>query len=314
MSPNPIRRRYVPGHPLALRQVLGGLRHGGGDPCCRWDGASLRWATGTPIGPALVRIAAVPAEAAIDAEGWGSGAQWVLDGLPELLGSRDNPDEFAALVTHDVLARALRSYPGLRVMRTRRVFDSFAAACIEQRVTGKEAFYAWGRLVRRFGTQPPGPPELATGLRVPPTPRAWRSIPQWEWLQAGVDKSRRSALLAGARAADEVERTLTVSHEEADTRLRTLPGAGRWTSAEVRQRAHGDPDAFSFGDYHIPKNVSYALTGQALDDDACEELLEPYRGHRFRVQRLIELSGFARPRRGPRMTLPTHTPTRQRVR
>ena len=30
------------------------------------------------------------------------------------------------------------------------------------------------------------------------------------------------------------------------------------------------------------------------------ELLEPYRGHRYRVLRLIELSGLAPPRRGPR--------------
>ena len=45
-----------------------------------------------------------------------------------------------------------------------------------------------------------------------------------------------------------------------------------------------------------------------LDDDACTEILEPYRGHRFRVQSLLGLVGRRRPRRGPRMTLPTHTP------
>ena len=36
--------------------------------------------------------------------------------------------------------------------------------------------------------------------------------------------------------------------------------------------------------------------------------IEPYRGHRFRVQRLHELDGAARPRRAPRMTRPTHLP------
>jgi hypothetical protein len=30
------------------------------------------------------------------------------------------------------------------------------------------------------------------------------------------------------------------------------------------------------------------------------ELLEPYRSHRYRVQRLVEMSGVAPPRRGPR--------------
>jgi hypothetical protein len=45
-----------------------------------------------------------------------------------------------------------------------------------------------------------------------------------------------------------------------------------------------------------------------LDDDACTEILEPYRGHRFRVQMLLLMAGFRVPRRAPRMSLPTHTP------
>jgi hypothetical protein len=54
--------------------------------------------------------------------------------------------------------------------------------------------------------------------------------------------------------------------------------------------------------------VSYALIGEELDDDGCAELIEPYRGHRFRVQRLLELAGITHPRFGPRKALPTHTP------
>ena len=73
--------------------------------------------------------------------------------------------------------------------------------------------------------------------------------------------------------------------------MRSLPGIGVWTSAEVRFRAHGDADAVSFGDYHIAKNVGWALTGQEVDDDGLAELLEPYRPHRYRVQRLVELGG-----------------------
>ena len=45
--------------------------------------------------------------------------------------------------------------------------------------------------------------------------------------------------------------------------------------------------------------------GTPLDDDALAELLEPWAGHRYRVQRLLELGGHHRPRRGARMTLPT---------
>jgi len=76
---------------------------------------------------------------------------------------------------------------------------------------------------------------------------------------------------------------------------------GAWTAAEVRQRAHGDPDAVSVGDVHLAGQVVYALTGAVDGDDArMLELLEPYAGHRYRAVRMVELSGVARPRRGPR--------------
>jgi 3-methyladenine DNA glycosylase/8-oxoguanine DNA glycosylase len=99
-----------------------------------------------------------------------------------------------------------------------------------------------------------------------------------------------------------------MSAEAASTRLRALRGLGIWTSAEIRQRSHGDPDAFSFGDFHVAANVSWALTGRVLDDAGVALVIERYRGHRYRVQRLLELDGVGRPRRGPRRTLPSHLP------
>jgi hypothetical protein len=45
-----------------------------------------------------------------------------------------------------------------------------------------------------------------------------------------------------------------------------------------------------------------------VDDDGLAELLEPYRPHRYRVQRLVELAGLRRPRHGPRMAPRTHLP------
>ena len=72
-------------------------------------------------------------------------------------------------------------------------------------------------------------------------------------------------------------------YDEADRRLRSLPGVGVWTSAEVRQRALGDPDAVSFGDYHVAKDVGWALTGTPFDDAELAEFLEPWRPHRGRV-------------------------------
>ena len=67
----------------------------------------------------------------------------------------------------------------------------------------------------------------------------------------------------------------------------------------MAQRALGLPDEVSFGDYHVAKDIGWALTGTPVDDDGLAELLEPYAGHRYRVQRLLELGGHHRPRRGP---------------
>ncbi len=159
-------------------------------------------------------------------------------------------------------------------------------------------------------------------MRVFPDPRTWRRIPSWEWHRAGVEGVRAETIIRAASVADTLERLLTLGHQEADRRLRTIPGIGVWTSAEARQRAAGDPDAVSVGDYHLKNVVGWALAGKDRStDEEMLALLEPFRGHRHRVTRLIGLSrgngtgtgavsggrqGIARygaggpPRRGPR--------------
>jgi hypothetical protein len=48
--------------------------------------------------------------------------------------------------------------------------------------------------------------------------------------------------------------------------------------------------------------VAWALAGEPRGtDEHMLELLEPYRGQRGRVLRLLELAGAGAPRRGPRM-------------
>jgi 3-methyladenine DNA glycosylase/8-oxoguanine DNA glycosylase len=162
-------------------------------------------------------------------------------------------------------------------------------------------------LVHRFGEPAPGA-GAGRGLWVQPSPETVRMIPSWEWLRLHVDPARSRAVVRAAQVSRSLERTAGFPADEADRRLRSLPGVGVWTSAEVRFRALGDADAVSFGDYHIAKNVGWALTGEEVDDDGLAELLEPYRPHRYRVQRLVELAGLSRPRRGPRMAPRRHLP------
>lgn len=301
-------RRWAPGYPVEPQLVLGGLRRGGGDPAYRFDAVTRTvWrATRTPDGPVTLRV--TPVSGGVEAQAWGPGAEWALDGVPELLGAADSWDGFEPLPEHLPLIRAARLFASYRVPRTRAVFEAMAGAGIEQVVTGQEAFRAWRLLVYAYGEPAPGPgAELR--MAVPPGPHEWRLIPSWQWLRAGVEGRRSRVVITAATRAAALERTLALDDmAEVERRLRSLPGVGVWTAAEVRQRAHGDADAFSFADYHVSRSVSYALIGEELDDDGCAELIEPYRGHRFRVQRLLELAGIGHPRRGPRKALPTHVP------
>lgn len=146
-----------------------------------------------------------------------------------------------------------------------------------------------GYLLRKFGEPAPGAPHL----RVPPPPEVWVRIPSWEWHRSGLEAVRARTIIGAARVARRLE------EEPSERRLRSLPGIGVWTAAEVRQRAAGDPDAVSVGDYHLPGLVGWALAGRKVDDAGMLELLEPYAGHRYRVTRLLESSGKHPPRRGP---------------
>ena len=106
--------------------------------------------------------------------------------------------------------------------------------------------------------------------------------------------------------AARLEQAVDMEPADAARRLSAVPGIGIWTVAEIAQRALGDTDALSVGDYHLSQNVGWALAGRPLDDAGMVELLEPWRPHRYRVVRLLECSGVAKPRFGPRLTIQDH--------
>lgn len=303
-----LTRTYRPSRPLQLGSVVRIFRRGAGDPTS-WSDRSRTWvfAWRVPTGPVTLRLVDRARDGEVEAEAWGEGAEWILDRLPALLGEDDDDAGFVA--HHDVVAEARRRFDGWRVPASGLVVQALIPTVIEQRVTGKEAFAAYRMLVRHNGTPAPG---IGADLRlvVPPEPRTWALIPSWEWLRAGVDGARSRPAVTVATRAGRLEETVGMPWLDARRRIESLPGVGRWSSAEVAQRALGDPDAVSFGDYHVAKNIGWALTGTPVDDDGLAELLQPYAGHRYRVQRLLELAGAMRPRRGPRFTLPTHLPGR----
>ena len=286
---------WSPGYPLSLRSTLGPLRRGSGDPTQLVDSHGQWWrACRTPDGPGTLLLAQAGDE--IRCRAWGPGAHWLLAGVPELLGVRDDPTAFVA--HHDFVAEAHRRHPGLRVTRTRLVMEALVPAILEQLVTGTEAKRSWRELVRRFGEPAPGPAPV--GLTVMPEPATWVRLPDWEWHRAGVDGRRRQTLIAAARVAPALERTVDLPPVEAKRLLRTVPGIGVWTAAEVSSRAYGDVDAVSVGDFHLAATIGWALLGRPVDDHEMLQLLEPYRPQRLRAIVLILAAGPGKPRFAPR--------------
>lgn len=306
----PATADFAPGRPVPLEAILGVYRHGAGDPTFHSAPGVVWRAARTPDGPVTLRLQHQSAGDGdrIVAHAWGSGAQWTLDGLPELLGAADDAQDFE--IHHDTLRRAAKEQQHWRVARSRLMIDSLLPAIIEQRVTGKQAFGAYRQLVRRHGAPAPGSADVVAAMRlmVPPDIAGWRRIPSWEWLRAGVDGRRADTVQRVLQVAPRLAECCDLPREKAWQRLRSISGIGVWTAAEAMQRAAGDADAVSFGDYHVAKDIGHALTGAPVDDVELERLLRPYAGHRYRVQYLVMSGRLGAPRRGPRLAIPTHLP------
>lgn len=277
------------------------LQHGAGDPCHRRDADGAIWRTSRlDTGPVTYRIHQDTPQQ-VSAQAWGTGSDELIATLPELLGSNDDPDSFDPIA--EIAQRAHSRLRGLRVPRTGRVIESLVPAVVEQRIVGVDAFAAWRRIVTKFGETPPGPAPV--GMRLPPRTEVWQQIPTWDWHQAGIEQHKANTIALAASYAGRLEAAArTADAAEVYRMLTALPGIGIWTAAEVGHRALGDADAAPIGDYHLP-----ALLGEALGDgtpvphEECEAFLEPWRPHRYRLVRLLELTpGARRERRGPRMS------------
>ncbi|HJT96548.1 MAG TPA: DNA-3-methyladenine glycosylase 2 family protein [Mycobacterium sp.] len=281
--------------PASPGLTLSPLRRGRGDPCYHDgpDGAIWRTAL-TGSGPVTARITR-SAPDTFDCEAWGNGAAEFTETLPAQLGADDDASGFRP--DEPTIAELARRVPHLRLGRSGRVLESLVPAILEQRVYGMDARRAWRKLVTKFGAPAPGP--APAHMRVPPGAEVWRRIPSWEFHLANVDPGRARTIVGCAQRADSLERLTTRPAEQARAALTSLPGVGEWTAAETAQRAFGDADALSVGDFHLAKMVGWRLVGHAIDDPAMVELLEPLRPHRYRAVRLLEVTGQAH---APRVT------------
>ena len=270
-------------------------RHGPGDPTIRIDRRGMWRATYTPEGPATMRLDVDGAE--VTGTSWGPGAAWVIDRLDRLVGADDHS---SLRPVHPQVRELQGRLGGLRIGASHAVLEALVPAIIEQKVTSYEAHQSYRRMVYALGEPAPGPQKL----RVPPDPRVLCAQPYWVFHRFGIERKRADVVRAVCARAGRLEECCELTLEEVSRRLLSFKGVGPWTVAEVGARALGDPDAVSVGDYHLPHLVSWVLAGEPrADDDRMLELLEPYRGERGRVIRLIECGASLPPRRAPRVRI-----------
>ena len=253
-------------------------------------------ASRTPAGTATLHL--ILGDGVVEAEAWGDGSDWALAYVPELLGFSDDPTTFRP--DHPTLRDLHLRAVGARFGATRSVFEVLVPTILGQKVTTRESHRGYRRLVEAHGEPAPGPGEL----RVPPSPEVLADLPYFDFHPLGIERKRADIIRRAAARVDRLEEVVRMTREDAVRRLMAFEGVGPWTAAFVMAAALGDADAVPVGDYHLPNMVSWALAGEPRADDArMLELLEPYRGHRGRVVRLLKQAGVHAPKYGPRSTI-----------
>jgi 3-methyladenine DNA glycosylase/8-oxoguanine DNA glycosylase len=225
----------------------------------------------------------------LDVQAYGNFAALLLE---ETLRGLNQDDLYFSFATKDTgVLRLHRSLPGLRLLRVPWLYDMTCSAILQQRIRTVDAMRDWRRIVQRWGGQG------FFGLRAFPAAETLAKVAQFELEALGIDAQRSRTLLRFARELHFAPLKPGMSFAELRRRLFRVSGIGPWTTESVLGYGAGDADAAIPGDLHLPHLVSYALAGEPEgSDERMMELLEPFRGHRFRIIRLLCESRLAVPR------------------
>ena len=282
--------------PLDLVGTCRPMIDGSGDPTWEISAGRLRRGLNTPEGPAGIELRLTEGGLAVEAHG--DGARWITPRVARMVGLEDDPHGFDPRL-HPLVGRLAARRPWLRIGASLRLWDAVVPVVLGQRVTVGEARRSWWRLVRRYGSPAPG----LDGLFVPPSPRVVARVSLAEWHRVGVERGRAETIRRVISVLPALERAAAQSSAEFQRAAVTVPGVGPWTATALAAGVLGDPDAVLLGDLHLPHNICWALAREPRgSDERMVELLEPWRGHRGRVVRLLRGSGNSAPRRGPRYT------------
>ena len=209
-----------------------------------------------------------------------------------LLALDDCPD--VPLIPDDPLWRLPTRIRRFRLGRVPWVYEAVVQTILHQRVSGSEAGHNWNRLCRRYG-------ESWEGLFSVPAPKRLLALSPAEFASCGIEQKRMIPIKEAAFRIQSYFPPET-SLEDIGRTVLACRGVGVWTEQYVRGHFLADADAVPLGDYALPKTVSYFFEQNAKGtDDDMLRLLEPYRGHRFRILNWLEWADAGPPRRGARL-------------
>ena len=246
-----------------------------------------------PSGP--VTAAVTHQATTLHLELWGNGADELVSQIGDQLGiSMPLLGEEAA-----ELPRQLMRLKAAGLRRTQRgsnrTVETLVPIVLQQLVTWREAAASWRSLLMEYGSKAPGPHEL----RCPPSldTLAHLSLPDYRRLGVAAKRAKTIQAVCGAMI-----RYQDSPLEKQQRAILSVPGIGPWTTEFYKGLELGDPDAVPTGDYHLPSTVAWALKAQRQATDMeMLELLQPFRGFRFDILRLIMGANISVPRRNPRM-------------
>ena len=269
------------------------MADGASDPTWHFGADRVVRAMSSPEGPVTVELALTGD--GVLARSWGPGSEWLAPRVHRLVGTVAPPGFRADL--HPVVHRLHRTHPGMRFGASLRLADVVVPTVLGQRVTSREARRSWWALVNWLGAPAPGP----WALRLPPEPATVARLSDAQWHRLGVERQRADAIRRLHALLGSLQAAADRSSAELQARLCAVPGIGPWTATGLAANVVGDTDAVLLGDLHLPHNVCFALAGEPRGSDGrMLELLEPWRGQRARVVRLLARAGRRAPRRGPR--------------
>ena len=226
---------------------------------------------------------------ALEVSACGSHAETLLE---ETAAGLSQDDLYASFATRDSgVWRLHRRLPGLRLLRVPWMYDMTCSAILQQRIRTVDAMRDWRRIAQRWGAMAP------MGLRAFPAAEMLARVPMFELESLGIDPRRARTLLRFAQESRFVPLKTDMSFAVLRGHLFGISGIGPWTTETVLGFGAGDADAAIPGDLHLPHLVCYALAGEPVgSDERMMELLEPFRGHRFRIIRLLYASRLSVPR------------------